>query len=68
MTLRSWSPQELRDLHLNLAVGFEAEAFTADDGFEIEYLLEKSLEAFDGALHFEQLYIEGVTVVTRAQP
>ena len=68
MTDRYWTPLALRDLHLDLAVTFEAEAFTADDSFDMEYFAEKAREAFHGAEYFEDLYLKGISEVSRAQP
>mgnify|MGYP000027918930 CR=1 FL=1 len=59
--------RSLRDRHLDLAIKFEAEAFTCDDGFDMEYFQSKCEEALAGASYFESLHIAGITEVRRAR-
>lgn len=53
----------LRDLHVELALRFELYARTTDDGAEVPLLLNKREEAWSGALYFQSLIDQGVTVI-----
>jgi hypothetical protein len=57
------SLEQLRDLHMKLAIEFELEANTTDEGDLVPLLFDKREEAFEGALYFQSLIDRGLTEV-----
>ncbi|MDB5194925.1 MAG: hypothetical protein JWO84_109 [Parcubacteria group bacterium] len=60
MSEASLTLEQLRDLHLNLALDFEFKARSTADSSEEPFYLDKREEAFVGALYFEDLIEAGI--------
>ena len=63
MLEQEYTLEQLRDVHLELALKYESYARTTEEGGDVWYYVDKSAEAFDAALTFERLISEGATEV-----